>query len=658
MKNRQKKERDRKKAILAVLAVGVIAAFPCNPVRAAGSEMKEQRVVSNVGSISKVYVSTAVLQLCQQGLVDLDEPVTTYLPEFQMENERYRDITVRMLMNHTSGLMGSTWGDSMLLNDNDSVSRDTLLEKLSHQRLKADPGEFGVYCNDGFFVLELLVERVSGESYTDYISDHIKKPLGLSQTGTPYDMFQSPYAMDIYTESGDKYAYEYCMNVGSGGIIASAYDLCKFGTAFFEGDDTLLTEESKEEMYRSYAKDPYESPYGLGWDDVNSKISEDNPAKVLGKGGDTGNQHAYLMVAPEEKISIAVTVSGSGSGASSVACAAMAGGLMEEILDEGTAYRPNEIREVNIQEQVPKAYTKYTGAYATNFGSTYRIAFPDGKYMTATECDRELPQTIYFKYCGEGGFVRMSGDIEQNIQDHNQEIWYFRTRTNGEDYIVRETKTELPGLMTYPMKDYYAQKLKPCEVSQEAIQAWKSYEGIFRSYSGKYSNAFRTEVNYQLKVSEELPGYVMVGKEGEESVYRIVDETHAESFVQIPCQNGRDLLDLTIEQRDGKCLMYRENAGEVLLAENSMPEFTRDITHLVTTKDEAIWYHLNEETADSTVSFARTEKTAVFIFDKYGTLVYSNYMSEYPNEISLPVEGTICFVGETGEQIDISFSQS
>ena len=121
--------------------------------------------VSSVGSVSKMFVTAAAMQLADQGKLDLDAPVTEYLPEFRTADPRYREITVRMLMNHRSGLMGSCYSDDILLDDSSTAAHDGLLRQLSGERLKADPGAYSSYCNDGFALLELVVEAVSGARF-------------------------------------------------------------------------------------------------------------------------------------------------------------------------------------------------------------------------------------------------------------------------------------------------------------------------------------------------------------------------------------------------------------------------------------------------------------------------------------------------------------
>lgn len=120
-----------------------------------------------------------------------------------------------MLMDHRSGLMGSYYCDSMLLNDRSRLPHERFLQNISGERLKASPDEFGAYCNDGFHLLEILVERVSGESFTDYVEDHICKPLGMEQTGTPWNAFDTAKQTRVFLNRKE-YTPEYCLTIGEG----------------------------------------------------------------------------------------------------------------------------------------------------------------------------------------------------------------------------------------------------------------------------------------------------------------------------------------------------------------------------------------------------------------------------------------------------------
>ena len=136
---------------------------------AADNNIDSSDKIYSAGSISKVYVTVCAMQLAEQGKIGLDKPVTDYIPEFKMADERYKDITVRMLMDHTSGIMGTSFKNMSLYSDNDADSYDILLSNLKTQRLKAAPGEYAAYCNDGFELLRLVIERVSGMKYSEYL---------------------------------------------------------------------------------------------------------------------------------------------------------------------------------------------------------------------------------------------------------------------------------------------------------------------------------------------------------------------------------------------------------------------------------------------------------------------------------------------------------
>ncbi len=94
-----------------------------------------------------------------------------------MKDKRYKHITPRMLLNHSSGLQGSTFNNSFLFKDNDTYAHDILLQQLSNQNLKADPGAFSVYCNDGFTLAEILVERINGMNFTEFLHQKVYRAI-------------------------------------------------------------------------------------------------------------------------------------------------------------------------------------------------------------------------------------------------------------------------------------------------------------------------------------------------------------------------------------------------------------------------------------------------------------------------------------------------
>lgn len=139
--------------------------------------------IFNMGSISKLYVTASILKLQDENKLDLDEKLINYIPEFKMADERYKDITVRMLLNHSSGLPGADFYDAFLV-DEDTSENHTInnLRYLEDEILKSNPGEYSVYCNEGFNISQYLVEKISEKTYEEYLNEKFFKPMNIEQT--------------------------------------------------------------------------------------------------------------------------------------------------------------------------------------------------------------------------------------------------------------------------------------------------------------------------------------------------------------------------------------------------------------------------------------------------------------------------------------------
>ncbi|MBP1581679.1 MAG: beta-lactamase family protein [Oscillospiraceae bacterium] len=139
----------------------------------------------NVCSISKIFCTVAVMKLVEQGKVDLDTPVYKYLPDFKMLDERYKDITVRHLLNHASGLPGTQWkhfSATHISSEDNHEYYQEVYDHLAKSHLKAAPGTYSVYCNDGFTVAEMVVAKVSGMPFGQFVKEYITEPIGAHST--------------------------------------------------------------------------------------------------------------------------------------------------------------------------------------------------------------------------------------------------------------------------------------------------------------------------------------------------------------------------------------------------------------------------------------------------------------------------------------------
>ncbi len=181
----------------------------------------ERNTLFNIGSISKIYVAAAIMLLVEDGRLSLDKPVTLYLPEFKMADDRYRTITVRMLLNHTSGMPGTQSANSFSFKYDDNMKRETM-NTLARAHLKHAPGTMAAYCNDGFTLAEMIVERVSGRRYMNFLNDRIFKPLGLKNTGMGLgEIKDKPVALYYEPETGKAHPLEAISILGARGPVVN-----------------------------------------------------------------------------------------------------------------------------------------------------------------------------------------------------------------------------------------------------------------------------------------------------------------------------------------------------------------------------------------------------------------------------------------------------
>lgn len=264
----------------------------------------------NVCSISKIFCTMAVMKLVEQGKVDLDAPVCQYLPDFKMLDERYRRITVRHLLNHSSGLPGTQWKHFSATHVGSAENTEYYQEVYDHlakSHLKAEPGAYSVYCNDGFTLAEMVVAKVSGIPFGQFCQQYITEPIGAHSTRT-----STTVNPDYPLVHEKKKVPEYFYLQGCGGFTTNMIDLCKFGNLFLTEND-IISAESKAEMGKyqgaTFLSDDTASiRYGLGWDNVDVREPQfDLGDHVVMKGGNSFQFTSKLYVIPKYNAVLAIS---------------------------------------------------------------------------------------------------------------------------------------------------------------------------------------------------------------------------------------------------------------------------------------------------------------------------------------------------------------
>ncbi|WP_405109024.1 serine hydrolase domain-containing protein [Paenibacillus sp. FSL K6-1217] len=592
-----------------------------------------------IGSVSKMYVTAAVMMLADAGKVDIDQPLVTYIKNFSMTDERYKDITPRMLMNHSSGLYGSHYANSILFDDNDPGNRDELLMRLQSERLKSKPGEYSVYCNDGFQLLEILVERVSGLSYTGFLNQKINQPLKFTSTQTPLSTFdRARLAKAYYPGIQQALPVETTNVIGAGGLYSTAEELAAFGEVLTGKRPDVLSGQSAAAMqspeYRKGIWVPEESnsvSFGLGWDAVRLAPFDQYGIPALSKGGDTVLYHAALTTLPEQHISIAVLSSNGNSLYNSIFATNVLLAYLQDIGKIGKRI-PGPVFEPSVKVNMPADQLVYAGLYGT-VGTTLKVEIKNGEISLPALEGGVIPPQAYV-YTGAGQFTSKDGTTAIS----------FEKQSNGLTYFKLKAYVELPGIGHTSMVAYEYQKLDANPLPSATRAAWearnlKTYIGLDEKIN---SLLYLTpnDLTYTIAVDSEY-GYA--------SGTRIVDEHTAVNAAEIPAMSGRDAFDLSFHTENKQ--EYLMIDGQSYLSEDVINPIYGGNASICTIANSghAVWFKIDAKSAASTMSVDTPASGGVIVYDDQGSMVYSSIVNKDTSSVILPEGGKIVFGGEAGD---------
>ncbi|GHF15585.1 serine hydrolase [Amycolatopsis deserti] len=215
-----------------------------------------------IASVSKAFTALAVMQQVEAGTLALDTPVVSYLPEFRLADPRGGGITVRHLLNQTSGITDTTLPEKSLPQP-DSLAG--AVERARQATLASDPGVEYHYTNTNFHLAARLVEVASGEPFGDYLRRHVFEPAGMRSTTT---ITRTP--RDLPPDAADGHVYAYGLSLpasepdrfvaGSDGVIATAEDMARWLVVQRTGGG--LVSAGSLALMHSPARDNY----AMGWE--------------------------------------------------------------------------------------------------------------------------------------------------------------------------------------------------------------------------------------------------------------------------------------------------------------------------------------------------------------------------------------------------------
>lgn len=246
-----------------------------------------------IASVSKSFVAVSILQLVEAGKLTLDQTIDKYFPD--MPNAEL--ITIHQLLTHTSGLYS---GDDLT-----NYSQVTTVDEIIAPAFKSsnlyyeEPGTYSIYSNLGYDVLGAIIEQVSGQTYADYIEEHVLIPAGMTQSGLNMEGLVLENMATAYngniSEGDEAKVLHPSFGYSSGGLHSTAMDLYKYDRALHS--NLLISQESYDLMTQESSKVGTKS-YGYGWY-VNTGVEDtvSHPGNLIG-------WHSMLLRHQEDKVTV------------------------------------------------------------------------------------------------------------------------------------------------------------------------------------------------------------------------------------------------------------------------------------------------------------------------------------------------------------------
>ena len=263
-----------------------------------------------VASVSKCFVATAVMQLAEQRKIDLDTPIIQYLPYFQLDDDRCTQITTRLILSHTSGMpdMDEVEYDELVYHpESDDGAAERYVRGLRNREMVSAPGERFAYSNIAYNVLGDLIAKVSGQTFEEYMKEHILLPAGMLDSTfffpeVPRERLAVPHLRTPEMVVNPVYPYHRA-DAPASFLHSTVIDMCHWSITSLNGGvyngNRLLTADKYPLMWtpvspRNYP--PFYEHAGLGW-----TLGHYEGWKTVSHGGGGFGWTDFLILLPEKK---------------------------------------------------------------------------------------------------------------------------------------------------------------------------------------------------------------------------------------------------------------------------------------------------------------------------------------------------------------------
>ncbi len=415
--------------------------------------------IYRIGSVSKLFTATAVMQLSDRGEIDIDKPLKAYLPEFNIKS-RFTDtapITVRSVLTHHAGLPRDYLKGWFTQTSTGAVqSWQNLAGDVGSEYVLFPPKFVYAYSNLGFSLLGRAVARVSGQDYDKFISSNIFTPLGMNHSSVMYKPeFKAYYSEGYFGKREVKNADIHMRDMSAGALLSSANDMAQFIKMVFadgaSGQGAILKPGTLKEMLTPQntsvkldGKIHGGLAYGL------SGIKELDYVFTATHGGYLPPFHSMVIMAPDQKLGVVVLVNTDGSNPNKLAVK-----MLSTMIEAKTGLKAPEktkavLKVVPLSKQEQGLYRAYFGAYNLlgEDGSLLEIE-PSAKDLAVKVDGR---RTIHLIPTGKNAFyfkVNLLSVFPVRLKNKNLNIDFIDdntavVRSLGVPYMIIERVAKAP----------------------------------------------------------------------------------------------------------------------------------------------------------------------------------------------------------------------
>ena len=399
-----------------------------------------------IGSITKQFAGAAILKLQEDGKLNVTDKLSKFFPDYPRGDE----VTLHHLLTHSSGIKSFTSKSDFYSTVASSVTTQEMIDSFKKDAFDFNPGEKFSYNNSGYFLLGAVVEKVSGQSFNDYLRDTFFEPLGMHDTGVHTGTALLKHEATGYSIEGDKTTKAINWDMSRAGAAGSLYstveDLMRWNEGIFNGK--VLSEESLKAAFTPVTLSSGEEPpmkYGYGW-----MTGEQRGLKTISHSGGLNGWLSHLTRYPDQNTTVVVFHNAFPN------VPGLEPGSIAEIVADFFLWQEMKPRpKYEVDESVdPTTFAEYVGRY-DYFGAVMDVTL-EGSQLTGQLTGQ--PRFPIFPF-GPNQFFWKAVDAQiEFIKDDSGQIVSARHTQGGQSFVAKRLPDEKIIAVDEATLDRYAGK--------------------------------------------------------------------------------------------------------------------------------------------------------------------------------------------------------